>query len=763
MKNERLSHLRSATHAAITVVVVLIFEMSLTAAALHRVADPVRAHAPGGRDVVGAATIDEVTLVVWREWRDLDTPGNLAFRRITTSTAEPLDAEPVVLSMPGQLVSEDATVAENGAEFLIAWSNTREIIGALLTPRGAIKHLGVIALGTQPSVAANDRGWVIVSHHDGLQAEFLTRDGSPLGRKSIGGHRTDIAVVSDGDSYLVASLRRGEIYLSVFDEYGVKVTRLLGPGEGSRLYSFSLTFSNGRYLLAMLRYVDTPPLQFQVQLHQLDSAAVSIGEPIEVTSPFRWEVQPRIVDVGTNALLLFHGTEGNDEARIAGVPVGSRGELGETKIVSEPMSHSVFHAAGANGNAIIARAVRLALQPHSDSSFSRSLSRTDIFVNSVDQTLEQRGQEQYVSEGVPAHSEPSATWLRDTLFVAWSESRTASLARAIHVGRIDSGGNRIDGAGKPVSPSTADQKFAAVQSGTSNILLAWLEQDLGSDRGSVRVALLNENAAITATATLDDNAAVGPPTVAWDGTEYVVAWQTRKNDIVAARVRATGEVRDVVPRLLTPPLEPATEPQLRRTRTGFILVWRGRQPYSCPFLCPSFDWNVRAAIVSRDLIPAPAVTVAPIFSGPPSVAVVGDIAVIAFRGSSGIVARRYDLRTGTFLDDEKGILLLGAAQGPIYQGGRRFHLAVVRGELNVAWLAGVHDLGRGRFDADLRPLEFRRVARFQVQSEGTVTLVPGMRLATLFDMPDVDPPSWGARRVFVIFNDSSRVRSVRRE
>jgi hypothetical protein len=151
-----------------------------------------------------------------------------------------------------------------------------------------------------------------------------------------------------------------------------------------------------------------------------------------------------------------------------------------------------------------------------------------------------------VSTSVDDQREPAVTWNGTTYLIVWEDFRS-SLDWNIYGARVTRSGFVADGSGLAISTSNGDQRAPAVDSDGIRSLVAWQDQGpSGSDIRGVRVAasgVVLDAPEVGSSATPE---AQIRPDLAWNGSDFVVAWEEHRSspDIYATRVTPTGSVLD---------------------------------------------------------------------------------------------------------------------------------------------------------------------------------------------------------------------------
>ena len=178
---------------------------------------------------------------------------------------------------------------------------------------------------------------------------------------------------------------------------------------------------------------------------------------------------------------------------------------------------------------------------------------------------------------------PSVAWGISNFLVVWEDSRNvASTSRYdVYGARVSSGGQIVDPSHFPVSGYASNQLSPCATWGGTNFFVVWSDVRRGntSDLFAARVSesgrVLDSNG--MAICSLAGNQSL--PSAAWNGSQFLVAWQTDMNadyrtHLYAGRVTETGGVLDAAGILLSRGGNSQTECDAAWGRTNWLVVWR---------------------------------------------------------------------------------------------------------------------------------------------------------------------------------------------
>ena len=147
-----------------------------------------------------------------------------------------------------------------------------------------------------------------------------------------------------------------------------------------------------------------------------------------------------------------------------------------------------------------------------------------------------------ISAGFGHQTSPSVAFNGIRFLVAWDDARSGAFD--IYASRVNKSGIVVDGTGIAVSTATGDQQSPAVASDGSAFLVAWSSG--GSPNQDIYAARVSNTGAVAdptgiAVSTTADQDLF--PAAAWDGTNFVIAWEATQA-VRAARVTPLGVVLD---------------------------------------------------------------------------------------------------------------------------------------------------------------------------------------------------------------------------
>jgi hypothetical protein len=246
-----------------------------------------------------------------------------------------------------------------------------------------------------------------------------------------------------------------------------------------------------------------------------------------------------------------------------------------------------------------------------------------------------------ISTAAYQHGAPAIAFDGTNCLVVWSDSRSGT-GYDIYCARVSAGGSVLDPAGIAVSTAAGDQREPVVAFDGTNYLVAWHDCRNGSYNPDIYCARVSAGGSVLDPAGIAVSTAVGYqwyPAVAFDGTNYLVAWEDHRStywDIYGARVSVGGTVLDTAGIAICTAARDQWGTAIAFDGTNYLVVWQDYRSGS--------EWDIYGARVSAGgsvLDPAGiAISTAPNGQGEPSV---------AFDGTNYLVAWD-DVRNGAYID-----------------------------------------------------------------------------------------------------------------
>ncbi len=471
-------------------------------------------------------------LVVWADWRgenSVDVFGS----RVTTQ-GEILDPEGIPISL-----REDdqymPTVASDGEGFLVAWEDYYDegVYGARVTGEGVVQDLdpirisGANAGGELPSIAWDGTNYLVAWSAwagDDIYGARVSPGGSVL-------DETPIQIsTAPGVQWAPSLAWNGSEYLVAWESYPA-------PGVGSDIYAARVTADGD----------------------VLDPAGIAIS------TQTGYEQYSSVASRGDEFLVVWDDERAGPDENVYGSRVAADGT------VLDPEGIAISTAGGSEWAPTVASDGTNYFVTWGDARSGYNVYGARVTGGGV--VLD--------TEGIPISTAPDnqywpgVTWDGLNYFVAWADEREGG---DIYGARVTPGGGVLDPNGIVLALSANNQSDVTIARGEDQYLAVW-EDDRADVWGptDVYATRLNSSGQVLDGSGLAVSTNVGSqekPVAAWNGTNYLVAWNDRgaaASGIRGSRVTSGGQVLDrPALRIGTPP---ATEVAIGASGDANLVVW----------------------------------------------------------------------------------------------------------------------------------------------------------------------------------------------
>ena len=185
-----------------------------------------------------------------------------------------------------------------------------------------------------------------------------------------------------------------------------------------------------------------------------------------------------------------------------------------------------------------------------------------------------------ISSGAHRTDYPAVTFGRDNYLVAWMDNRNG-WPRSIWGARVDASGSVLDTSGITISAGEISHRYPSVASDGTDYLVVWSDTRPGSGV-NIYGARVSGSGAVLDTSGIPISTIVNDqtnPSVAFDGTNYLVVWQDSRfvpySDIYGARVDTSGVILDPYPSeiLVSDADGDQKNPVICFDGTSYFVVW----------------------------------------------------------------------------------------------------------------------------------------------------------------------------------------------
>lgn len=165
---------------------------------------------------------------------------------------------------------------------------------------------------------------------------------------------------------------------------------------------------------------------------------------------------------------------------------------------------------------------------------------------------------------------PRVAWCGDTYLATWTESGTDF---RVLFARIRANGIPVDAAGRFVDAGATSQTAPDIACSESSALIVWFDNRA---KEMIEGAIVDADGTVHPSSTIAGLPGYAAPAVAWNGSQYVVAWSdSRTHRINLVRVSRDGQLVDVVPHVL--PAVPGSiaddSPAIACRKSECVVAW----------------------------------------------------------------------------------------------------------------------------------------------------------------------------------------------
>jgi len=450
---------------------------------------------------------------------------------------------------PARGSQRDPTVAWNGSQYLVAWSDERD---------------------------ASTTGWDIYAARVNADGAIMDPGGIPVARSP--GDQGEPTIASDGTNFLVVWSGESEAHSSV----GVFGARVSSTGQVLDAPEIAISTTgnerspaaawNGSSFLVVWDFLDFSTGDLDIYGARVDATGALLDPsriPISTVSGSH-ETEPAIASVGTDFLVAWVDWRNLEErsldvfaARVTGA--GQVLDASGIEISSTQAQEDVPTVASDGSKYLVAW-----------DSLRRNDS--DIYGTFVepDRGGTQLGHPIAISHAVNHQSRPSAAWNGSSFLVVWADLRRGD--HDVFGARLTVAGRVLDPRGIPVLTGPGTDVPAGLAADLAGYLLVEFRVAtdpsfdvfalrIGADGQSIGDPYLVSRQATEQTA----------PAAAWDGSTYLVVWQEYGEgsnfDVYGARVTEGGTSLDGRGILVSGGPGFQGHPSVAATTAGFFVVW----------------------------------------------------------------------------------------------------------------------------------------------------------------------------------------------
>ncbi|MEO0114117.1 MAG: T9SS type A sorting domain-containing protein [candidate division WOR-3 bacterium] len=537
-----------------------------------------------------AVTFDGTNyLVVWEDYRSRFESDIYGAR--VSPTGEVLDPDGIAISTAFDIQCPPS-VASNGTNSLVVWEDARSggghrIYGARVSPTGEVLDPDGILIANGPyvrwpSVASDGSNYLVVWDYDyDIYGTRVNKYGVVLDTNYIVISNAlsfqSYPSVSFGDSnYFVVwqDYRDGD-----FNIYGARLSKsgtvldsngiAISTAPGYQKYPV-ITFNGTNYLVVWTDYRSGSDI-YGARVTQagvvLDPTGIHIFNPTVAEEP-----HPAVVFGLDNYLIVTENEDSYGFNDIYGVRVTPTGIVIDTNgiaISAYKANRNRFHAVAFDGTNYLV--VWEDWRSNYADIYGARVNQAGLVLDAISIPITTANQGQY---------KPSVVFGGTNYLVVWADGRnidTANNTLDIYGARVSPAGIVLDTSGIAISTAAGNKWSPSVAFDGTNYLVVWTDYRSGvnSDIYGARVnqtgVVLDTDGFAISNAPLDQEY----PTVAFDGFNYLVVWQDVCNmdDIYGARVSQAGVVLDTNGIVISSEWSAQWRPSVAFDGTNYFVVW----------------------------------------------------------------------------------------------------------------------------------------------------------------------------------------------
>jgi hypothetical protein len=442
---------------------------------------------------------------------------------------------------------EYASVAFDGTNYLVVWQDHRnpdlDIYGARVDTSGTVLDSSGIPI----SAAAGDQEYPSVAF-DGTNYLVVWDDSRS---------------VSDHDIYGARVNTSG----TVLDPSGAAIS----IAASEQLYP-SLAFDGTNYLVVWSDYRNGS--DYDLYGARVDTSGTVLDPSgIAISAAAGDQDCPWVAFDGTNCLVVWEDYRSASNWDIYGARVDTSGAVLDPSgiAISIAADHQEYPSVAFDGTYYL-----VVWEDH------RSVSDIDIYGARVDASgtvLDPSGTA--ISAAVDDQGYPSVAFDGTNYLVVWEDHRSGSDSD-IYGARVDTSGTVLEPSGIAISTAAGYQWSSRVASDGTDCLVAWHDYGSGPDEDIYGARVDTSGTVLEPSGTIISTAPAPQPqyypSVAFDGTNYLVVWADHRSgsgyDIYGARVTDSGTVLDPSGIAVCNAVNEQYSPSVAFDGTDYLVVWQ---------------------------------------------------------------------------------------------------------------------------------------------------------------------------------------------
>jgi len=527
-------------------------------------------------------------LAVWEDHRSVTAYDVYGTRLRADGTVLDPGGIPISLAADGQY---DPAVAFDGENYLVVWEDSRgtssDIYCARVTTNGTVLDTAGIPVSTvtrhqeRPRVAYCNGQYLVVwedyrnsTIYADVRGTRVSTAGQVLDTQAI-----EIAMMPDKDKETPEVASDGVNWLVVwrFGGTGVHGARVNSGGgvldSGGFVISAAVlsqaspavTFDAANYLVAWADLRNYPPANYDIYCARVTPGATVLDTAgIAVSKAAGHQMLPAVSHGAAGSFIVWTDRR-NDTTRydIYGARVAGTGQVLDTSGIRVWQGrHTGYYPAVAAGDSFF-------VLWSSGNVLGARVTESGVVLDTAGIA---------VAVGASHQSEPAVAGLGSEYLVAWQDYRSAESEFDIYAARVSSGARVLDPTPIAVSTASGYQLSPVVAAGSGQYLVAW--EDARRDKNDLYCARVAATGAALDPAGIAVSAQPGEQRHAaaeWDGSNYLVAWEDRRNgqdfDIYVARVSPAGVVLDPTGIPVAAATGDQLTPDVAFDASNWLVVW----------------------------------------------------------------------------------------------------------------------------------------------------------------------------------------------
>ncbi|WP_309894624.1 Ig-like domain-containing protein [Archangium sp.] len=497
-------------------------------------------------------------LAVWQDTRNGAANADIFGAKVSSGTGEVFDPSGIAISTAANNQTVPA-VAHNGTNFLVVWQDTRngaanaDIYGARVSSAGVLNETNGIAIsnasGNQafPSVANNGTSFMVAWHD--------LRSGNPYSIYKIYAARVNSAGTVGDTNGIIITNNTGGMNSQSLPALAFDGTNFLVVWQDNR---FGSTF-------------DKAAGNFDIYGARVNtSGGVVDANGLRLSTAANRQASPSVAYNGTNFLVVWEDYRAGSDSDIYGARVNASGGVLDTSgiAISDEPGNQLSPVVSNNGTSFL-----VVWQDFRGGNFS------DIYgarVSATGGVLDTSGIA--ISTAANHQAAPALDFDGTNFLVVWQDFRNGGVSD-IYGARVSTGGTMVDTAatGQALSTAANAQYAPAVAHDGTNFLVVW--QDLRNGGADVYGARMSSAGNLLDAMGLPISTVAGnqgSPSVAHDGTRFLVVWQDSRGgnaDIYGTRLGADGSVLDTGGLAISTEANHQSSPSVTHDGTNFVVAW----------------------------------------------------------------------------------------------------------------------------------------------------------------------------------------------